>query len=290
MEEIIYELRNHSSGLNCGRWDYIFSLIKKFGAFKEFILPDRSQVTMTVPFMSAYAKHLIYTCHKRQVHAMGGMAAQIPIKSNPELNEKALSKVREDKLREVLAGHDGTWVAHPDLIPIAKGIFDSNMPGPNQLHIKPALSIESNQLLDTSIPGSEITLSGLKDNIAVTLLYMESWLNGNGCIPINHLMEDAATAEISRTQLWQWLKHAVSVKTSPTSYIRLTKNIFMQYLEEVSLELKLTSSTGILARNKLAQLLVSAEAESICPDFLTSACYDDIVKYAPPTPSNVAKL
>lgn len=290
MEEIIYELRSHSSGLNCGRWDYIFSFIKKFGAFKEFLLPDRSQVTMSTPFMSAYTNHLIYVCHKRQVHAMGGMAAQIPIKSNAELNDKALNKVRDDKLREVLAGHDGTWVAHPDLIQIAKEIFDSNMQGPNQLHVKPSLSIRPGQLLDVSIPGSEVTLSGVKDNIAVCLLYMESWLNGSGCIPINHLMEDAATAEIARTQLWQWLRHSVSVKLSSNSCARLTKDLLMQYLKDVSSELKLTSSTGVLAQTRLAQLLFSTDAESKCPEFLTSACYDDIVRYVPSATLNASKL
>lgn len=279
MEEIIFELRNHSAGLNCGRWDYIFSMIKKFGSFQEFMLPDRSLVTMTAPFMSSYVKHLIYVCHKRGVHAMGGMSAHIPIKASPELNEKAMNSVREDKLREVLAGHDGTWVAHPSLVIIAKEIFDSKMIGPNQLHIVPRQSVSPEDLLDTTILGSEITLQGLKDNIAVSILYMESWLRGNGCIPINHLMEDAATAEISRTQIWQWLKHSASIKISPTATISLTKELFLKYLEEVYSSLNLTTSSALLAKARLIDILLPSDPNSNCPEFLTLACYDDIVEH-----------
>ena len=210
MDEILYELREHSAGLNCGRWDYIFSFIKKFRNRPEFMLPDRSTVTMDKHFLKSYVDLLIQTCHRRGIHAMGGMAAQIPIKNDPEANEKALEKVRQDKLREVNAGHDGTWVAHPGLVPVAKEVFDEHMKGPNQLtRRREEVRVTANDLL--TVPEGPITEEGLRWNIDVGLQYLESWLRGSGCVPIYNLMEDAATAEISRAQVWQWLRHEAMI-------------------------------------------------------------------------------
>lgn len=206
LDEILYELKEHSSGLNCGRWDYIFSYIKKFRNLPEFLVPDRDQVTMTSPFMSAYSKRVIQVCHKRGVHAMGGMAAQIPVKNNEEENEIAYAKVRADKEREVKNGHDGTWVAHPGLVSVAKQIFDEFMPTPNQIDKKHNdYHISEADLLE--IPKGTITEKGVRKNINVGILYIESWLMGTGAAALYNLMEDAATAEISRTQVWQWLKN-----------------------------------------------------------------------------------
>jgi len=206
MDEILYELREHSSGLNCGRWDYIFSFIKVFRNHKSFLLPDRSQVTMDRAFLKTYVELLIQTCHRREIHAMCGMAAQIPIKNDPTANDAALERVRQDNLREVKAGHDGAWVAHPGLVPIAKQIFDEHMKPPHQIHVKRRdVHITPADLL--KVPSGEITERGLRLNVDVGIQYLESWLRGNGCVPIYNLMEDAATAEISRTQVWQWLHH-----------------------------------------------------------------------------------
>jgi malate synthase len=210
MDEIIYELRDHSSGLNCGRWDYIFSVIKKFRHNPAFVLPDRSAVTMTVPFMDAYVKLLIQTCHRRQVHAMGGMAAQIPIKDDTAANDRAMQGVYADKLREVTAGHDGTWVAHPALASIASEVFNKHMPTPNQMFVRREdVRVTRNDLLNMTMPG-QVTEAGIRANLNIGLGYMEGWLRGVGCVPINHLMEDAATAEVSRSQLWQWVRHGVT--------------------------------------------------------------------------------
>src|SRR2546421_4006820 len=206
MDEILYELRDHSSGLNCGRWDYIFSFIKKFRNRPDFLLPNRALVTMDRDFLKAYVDLLIQTCHRRGIHAMGGMAAQIPIKNDPEANQKAIEKVRQDKLREVKAGHDGTWVAHPGLVPVAKEVFDAHLPQANQIAVKREdVKIGQRDLL--KVPPGEITEQGLRLNVDVGIQYLESWLRGNGAVPIYNLMEDAATAEISRAQVWQWLRH-----------------------------------------------------------------------------------
>ncbi|KAF7376488.1 Malate synthase [Mycena sanguinolenta] len=211
MEEILFELRNHSSGLNCGRWDYIFSFIKKRRADRSAVLPDRKDVTMTVGFMDAYVRLLIQTCHKRKVAAMGGMSAQIPIKDDPKANEVAMEKVRADKLREVLAGHDGTWIAHPLIEPIARPIFDAHMLGPNQYHVRRSdVHITPSHLLDTRVPGA-VTMAGVRENIETSLAYTAAWIGGNACIPLNYLMEDAATAEITRVQLWQWVKYSARI-------------------------------------------------------------------------------
>ncbi|CDZ78314.1 Malate synthase A [Legionella massiliensis] len=210
MDEIIFELKEHSSGLNCGRWDYIFSFIKKFRNHADCVLPDRQEVTMTRHFLQSYVRLLITTCHRRGVHAMGGMAAQIPIKGNEAANNAALEKVYADKLREASAGHDGTWVAHPGLIPIALKAFDELMPTANQIDKpQPVYSIAQADLLE--VPDGSITEQGIRNNISVGVLYLNSWLMGNGCVPINNLMEDAATAEICRSQLWQWLKFSATL-------------------------------------------------------------------------------
>jgi malate synthase len=207
MNEILYELKDHSAGLNCGRWDYIFSYLKKFRSNKEIILPDRSQVTMTTPFMRAYSLLTIQTCHQRKAPAMGGMAAQIPIRNNPTANEEAFQKVRADKVREARDGHDGTWVAHPGLVPVALEEFNREMPDANQIESSKQqdITITAKDLLE--IPDGTITEEGVRININVGIQYVESWLSGKGAAPIHNLMEDAATAEISRAQLWQWIRH-----------------------------------------------------------------------------------
>ena len=206
MDEILWELRDHVAGLNCGRWDYIFSFIKVRRADARAVLPDRSQVTMDQGFLRAYATRLVATCHRRGASAMGGMAAQIPIKNDPAANETALAKVRADKTREVRAGHDGTWVAHPGLVPVAREIFDREMPGANQIDVvrEDAGSAEADLL---AVPPGTRTEAGLRTNLRVAVRYLEAWLRGVGCVPLDHLMEDAATAEISRAQVWQWIRH-----------------------------------------------------------------------------------
>jgi malate synthase len=209
MDEILYELREHSAGLNAGRWDYIYSIIKKFHSRPEFVLPDRAQVTMTVPFMRAYTELLVKTCHRRGAFAMGGMAAFIPSRRDPRVNEVALPKVREDKLRESRDGFDGTWVAHPDLVPVAREVFAELMgERANQIERqRPEVSVSAAQLLDVRIPDGQITEAGVRTNVSVGIQYLASWLGGSGAAAINNLMEDAATAEISRAQIWQWLHH-----------------------------------------------------------------------------------
>lgn len=210
MDEILYELREHSAGLNCGRWDYIFSAIKKFRNIPEYIFPDRAQVTMTTHFMRSYSLLAIKTCHRRNAHAIGGMAAQIPIKNNPPANEDALNRVRADKHREATDGHDGTWVAHPGLVAIAMDEFDAIMQTPNQVERKrDDVHATAADLL--KVPEGTITEAGLRNNISVGLQYLESWLRGSGCVPINNLMEDAATVEIARAQVWQWIHHEKGV-------------------------------------------------------------------------------
>jgi malate synthase len=211
MDEILYELREHSAGLNIGRWDYIFSCIKKFRSHKEFCLADRSQVSMTSPFMRAYALSLVKTCHHRNAPAMGGMAAQIPIKNDPAANEAALAKVRADKEREATDGCDGTWVAHPGLVGIAREVFDKHMPTPNQYHKQlDNVTLSAKDLMDFR-PEGPITEEGVRNNISVGIQYLGAWLAGNGCVPVFNLMEDAATAEISRSQIWQWIRSSKGV-------------------------------------------------------------------------------
>ena len=218
MDEILYELRDHASGLNAGRWDYIFSVIKKFRRAPSFVLPDRALITMTVPFMRAYTELLVRTCHRRGAHAMGGMAAYIPSRRDPEANERAIAKVSEDKVRESTAGFDGTWVAHPDLVETAASEFDRVLGDrPNQVdRVRGFASVSADQLLDVRVPGGEVTREGLAANVRVGLLYLASWLAGVGAAAIDNLMEDAATAEISRSQIWQWVDHEVELMRGGT--------------------------------------------------------------------------
>ena len=226
LDEILFELKGHSAGLNCGRWDYIFSYIKKFRNLPHFLVPDRDQVTMTSPYMSAYSKRVIEICHKRNVHAMGGMAAQIPVKNDNEANESAFEKVRNDKEREVRNGHDGTWVAHPALVSVAKEIFDQYMPEQNQIDKKFDYKIKESELLE--VPHGTITENGVRKNINVGILYIESWLMGAGAAALYNLMEDAATAEISRSQVWQWLKNEAVLEDERI----LTRELILQWEKE----------------------------------------------------------
>jgi malate synthase len=235
MDEILYELREHSAGLNIGRWDYIFSCIKKFRSNKDFCLADRSQVTMTAPFMRAYALLLVKTCHKRNAFAMGGMAAQIPIKNDAAANAAALEKVRADKLREATDGCDGTWVAHPGLVSIAKAVFDEYMPTANQVHKKrDDVQVSARDLLDFQ-PEKPITEAGLRNNISVGIQYIGAWLAGNGCVPVYNLMEDAATAEISRSQIWQWIRSPKGVLDDGR---KVTRELIRQLLPEELAKIK----------------------------------------------------
>jgi malate synthase len=265
MDEILYELRDHSSGLNCGRWDYIFSFIKKFRNRPDFVLPDRSTLTMEKHFLKSYVELLIHTCHRRGIHAMGGMAAQIPIKNDPAANEKALEKVRQDKLREVNAGHDGTWVAHPGLVPIAKEIFDAHMKEPNQIsRRRDDVQVTPKDLLD--VTEGKITEEGLRWNIDVGLQYLESWLRGSGCVPIYNLMEDAATAEICRSQVWQWVKHGARLSDGRP----VTQEMVRQTIAEQKNKLKggrMTEAAEIFER-----MMTSADFA----EFLTLVAYDYI--------------
>ncbi|MBI1745519.1 MAG: malate synthase A [Acidobacteria bacterium] len=274
MDEILFELREHSAGLNCGRWDYIFSFIKKFRNYPNFVLPDRALVTMDKGFLSAYVALLIQTCHRRGAHAMGGMAAQIPIKNNPEANESAMEKVRADKLREVRAGHDGTWVAHPGLVPMAKEIFDNYMPGPNQLNVLHAeVTITAKDLL--AVPEGNITEAGLRININVGLRYLESWLRGSGCVPILNLMEDAATAEICRTQIWQWIRHYSHLSDGR----RINGAMFHIMLEEELSKIKADLGEAAFAVGKFGlarELFDHMVTSEKFPEFLTVAAYEHI--------------
>jgi malate synthase len=217
MEEILFELREHAAGFNAGRWDYIFSVIKKFRSRRN-PTPDRAQITMTVPFMRAYTELLVRTCHCRRAHAIGGMAANIPSRTNADVNERAIARVREDKDREARDGFDGTWVAHPDLVPVAAAAFDAQLAGsPHQKHmLRNEVRVSARELLDFHIPDAAVTEAGIRNNITVALQYLESWLRGTGAVAISNLMEDAATAEIARAQLWQWLHLKVPYTRTPT--------------------------------------------------------------------------
>ncbi len=274
MDEILYELRDHSAGLNCGRWDYIFSFIKKFSHASDRILPDRAQVTMTRHFLKSYVDLLIQTCHRRGIHAMGGMAAQIPIKNDAEANNVALEKVRADKLREVEAGHDGTWVAHPGLVPIAKAVFDEHMPGPNQIsRLREDVHVTAADLLQ--VPTGEITQAGLELNIDVGIQYLEAWLRGNGCVPIYNLMEDAATAEISRAQLWQWAKYGARMNDgTPVSVATVASTIpkVLDNLKQRIGDKAFSSGRFDVAARMFQEMTASDEF----PEFLTIPAYQHL--------------
>jgi malate synthase len=268
MDEILYELREHSAGLNIGRWDYIFSCIKKFRANQDFCLADRAQVTMTAPFMRAYALLLVKTCHRRGAPAMGGMAAQIPIKNDPAANDAAIEKVRQDKLREVTDGCDGTWVAHPGLVPVAKAVFDQHMPQPNQYTRQRAdVNVSAKQLLDFQ-PERPITEAGLRNNISVGIQYLGAWLAGNGCVPVYNLMEDAATAEISRSQIWQWIRSPKGVLEDGR---KVTSELFKKLLVEELGKVKASGAEGKL--DQAAQLFERITADDHYVEFLTLPAY-----------------
>jgi malate synthase len=278
MDEILYELRDHSAGLNCGRWDYIFSTIKKFAHDRRFLMPDRSQVTMTTPFMRNYSLLTIKTCHRRGIHAMGGMAAQIPIKNDPAANDAALEKVRQDKRREVGDGHDGTWVAHPGLVPIAAEEF-SRLSGDNQIEMKredvrltAAALLPIDSTGHSTVQGS-ITEQGIRTNISVGIQYLESWLRGQGCVPINNLMEDAATAEISRAQLWQWVHHGAAMADGRVITAQLVSQLMSEELDK--LRDKMGSKAFAAGQFAQAGRLFNQMTQSAdFPEFLTSVAYE----------------
>src|SRR6202165_111744 len=272
MDEILYELREHSAGLNCGRWDYIFSAIKKFRNIPDYILPDRAQVTMTTHFMRSYSLLAIKTCHRRNAHAIGGMAAQIPIKNDPKANEEALARVRADKKREATDGHDGTWVAHPGLVAIAMEEFDAVMKSPNQIDRKREdVHVTAADLL--KIPDGTITEAGLRINISVSLQYLESWLRGSGCVPINNLMEDAATVEISRAQIWQWIHHPKGILSDGRKVtIELFRQLAAEELEKIK---NMVGEQQYASRkfDKAAELLDQIITSDQFVEFLTLPAY-----------------
>jgi len=269
MHEILHALRGRIVGLNCGRWDYIFSYIKTFRRHPERVLPDRSQVTMTVPFLKAYSELLIQTCHRRGAHAMGGMAAQIPISGDPVANEEALGRVRADKLREVTAGHDGTWVAHPGLIALAREIFDTHMPTPNQLHVRrDDVRVDRDLLIHPSI--GTITREGFFANVDVCVRYLAAWLDGQGCVPIHNLMEDAATAEISRAQLWQWL-HTPGQQFDDGDVVDF--DLFDRAIAGVAQRLPRTGLPGQGRIAEASELLAELTHASELADFITLPAY-----------------
>jgi malate synthase len=274
MDEILYELRDHSAGLNCGRWDYIFSFIKKFSHRADWVLPDRSVVTMDRHFLRSYVDLLIETCHRRGIHAMGGMAAQIPIKNDDEANARALDKVRQDKLREVKAGHDGTWVAHPGLVAVAKTIFDEHMKRANQIERRRTdVNVQASDLLQ--VPEGEVTMAGLELNIDVGIQYLESWLRGNGCVPIYNLMEDAATAEISRAQLWQWSHHSAHMKGGAAITVKTIIDAIPRVLDRLRNQIGAARFDG-MKFDLAAQLFREMTEAEEFPEFLTVAAYNYI--------------
>jgi malate synthase len=274
MDEILHELREHAAGLNAGRWDYLFSMIKNFKNRPEFLLPDRSQLTMSVPFMRAYTDLLVQTCHRRGAHAIGGMAAFIPSRRDPEVNEKALARVREDKTREAKAGYDGAWVAHPDLVPVVEEVFDSVLKGkPNQKdRQRNDVTIGREQLVDVRVPGGRITEAGVRNNISVALQYLAAWLGGSGAVAINNLMEDAATAEIARSQLWQWIRHAAKTETGDPITLAHCRTIMQEETERLTAEGG--DSRRLASAGELLDALISAP---VFPEFLTLAAYERLV-------------
>ena len=266
MDEILYELRPHAAGLNAGRWDYIFSVIKKLGHRPEFVLPDRAQVTMGVPFMRAYVERLVRACHRRQAHAIGGMAAFIPSRRDEAINRVALARVREDKGAEAALGFDGAWVAHPDLVPVVAEVFGERLGDrPHQKQHLPEVAGDGHRLLDVRVPGGRVTEAGVLGNVSVALQYLEAWLRGFGAVAINNLMEDTATAEIARAQLWQWIHHGTRTETERPVTLDGVRALLRQ-------ELALRSGVG--GRwSDAAQLLDALVAADRCPEFLTLAAY-----------------
>jgi malate synthase len=269
MEEILHELREHAAGLNAGRWDYLFSFIKTFRDRPDKVLPDRAQLTMTVPFMRAYAERLVQVCHRRGAHAIGGMAAFIPSRKDPEVNARAIARVQEDKERESGMGFDGTWVAHPDLVPVAEAVFDRALGSrPHQKDVRrDDVRVTADQLIDATVPGGLVTEGGVRMNVEVALLYLESWLRGNGAVAIHNLMEDAATAEISRTQLWQWIRHGATIDGAG----EMTREYFQRVRAEELARLQATADavSRITDAAALLDALVLGEFE----EFLTVRGY-----------------
>ncbi|MFC7064053.1 malate synthase A [Halobacillus seohaensis] len=271
MDEILYELKDHSAGLNCGRWDYIFSYLKKFHQDPNVILPDRAQVTMEVPFMYAYSQLVIRTCHKRNIHAIGGMAAQIPVKNDPAKNEAAFEKVMADKYREVKNGHDGTWVAHPGMVGTAMEVFNAGMPEPNQIGNKREdVRVSASDLVE--VPEGDITEKGLRTNINVGILYTASWLSGKGAAPIHNLMEDAATAEISRAQVWQWIRHPKGKIGNRDITIELVHHFLEEELEILKRQLGEANYEGG-HYEQAAEIFTELIEEDEFADFLTLKAY-----------------
>ena len=273
MDEILYELRDHAAGLNAGRWDYLFSVIKNFHDRPEFLLPDRSQLTMTVPFMRAYTELLVKTCHRRGAHAIGGMAAFIPSRKDPEVNRTALARVREDKTREARAGYDGAWVAHPDLVPVVLEVFGNALEGkPHQKDKqREDVAVTREQLLDVKIQGGRVTEAGLRGNISVALQYLAAWLAGSGAVAINNLMEDAATAEIARSQLWQWIRHGASTESGEPITVQRCRTILEEERERLQSSAGPDGSLGGAA--ELLDAMFSAES---FPEFLTLTAYEKL--------------
>ncbi|HEY1872955.1 MAG TPA: malate synthase A [Steroidobacteraceae bacterium] len=272
MDEILYELREHSAGLNCGRWDYIFSFIKKFRNRRDFLLPDRAAVTMERHFLKSYVDLLIKTCHRRGAHAMGGMAAQIPIRDDPQANARAMERVRADKLREARAGHDGTWIAHPGLAKIALEAFDEVMKGPNQLGVRREdVKVTARDLL--SVPEGQITEEGVRGCIRVGVQYLESWLRGNGCVPLYHLMEDAATAEICRAQLWQWLHHGARTSDGAAVSVERFDRLLTEELSRIHEEVGAARLIGGVFPTAARLFEQMTKSESF-DEFLTLPAYE----------------
>jgi malate synthase len=274
LDEILWELKDYIVGLNCGRWDYIFSFIKKFSRRADFVLPDRAQVTMTTHFLRSYSLLVIKTCHRRRAFAMGGMAAQIPIKGDQTANDSAIAKVRADKEREAGDGHDGTWVAHPGLVPVAMAVFDRLMTGPNNLaRMRDDVSVTAADLLE--VPAGEITEGGLRNNVDVSIRYMASWLGGNGCVPIHNLMEDAATAEISRAQLWQWVHHKSGLADGRAITLELVRQVTREELEKIRAEVG-NAAFGSGHYEHAAGLVDELTAKQEFETFLTLTAYREI--------------
>lgn len=274
MHEIIYELRNHMAGLNCGRWDYIFSFIKTLSSNPDFITPDRSKMVMGDAFLKAYSLELIKTCHKRGAFAMGGMAAQIPIKNNEEANKIAFAKVKADKEREASNGHDGTWVAHPDLVPVAMEVFNRLMPEANQLAVLRE-DIKTNQSVLLKMHEGTRSEAGLRENIRVGVQYIEAWLRGKGAVPLYNLMEDAATAEISRTQVWQWLKHGASLEDGQIVSKELVQNLIEDEMAKLGKTLGKETLESPSFKNAIS-LFTELSMANDCKDFLTVPAYEFI--------------
>jgi malate synthase len=272
MDEILYELREHSAGLNCGRWDYIFSFIKKFRNRADFLMPDRAALTMERHFLKSYVDLLIHTCHRRGAHAMGGMAAQIPIRDAARANEAAMARVRADKLREARAGHDGTWIAHPGLAALAREAFDEVMTGPNQLAVLRAdVHVTEQDLL--TVPDGVITEAGLRNCIRVGVQYLESWLRGNGCVPLYHLMEDAATAEICRAQLWQALHHGARTEDGERVSLERFDRMLMSELDHIHEEVGAARLSGGVFPSA-ARLFEQMTKNETFDEFLTLPAYE----------------